>query len=240
MEEKESPLYSKLVDDLEEKIKASLLPHSLLPSERELAQQYKLSRTTVRLALQELERLGYIYRQHGKGTFVSDLNHRTANLTSAYSFTEHMKKLGKTPTTVILSFEINIVDSAVSKLLHVSEKTSYYRLKRLRLANDEAMMVETTFLPQHLFPHLTKEMVKSKPLYDLFLEDYRQVIKVADETFFAGIATEKEAEVLHISCNDPLLKAERMTYNTKNEVIEFTKSSARADQFRYKIRHVRN
>ena len=50
-----------------------MIPHDKLPSERELTAQYGVSRTTVRLALQELENRGSIYRRHGKGTFVSDI-----------------------------------------------------------------------------------------------------------------------------------------------------------------------
>ena len=81
------------------------LSNTKLESERELSNRYGLSRTTVRLALQELEKMGYIYRRHGKGTYVSDLSKSAKNITSAYSFTEQTKALGKTPKTVILEFE---------------------------------------------------------------------------------------------------------------------------------------
>ncbi len=67
------PLYDQLLNLLIEKIENEMEADTMLPSERELSKRYGLSRTTVRLALQELEKLGYIYRQHGKGTFVSDI-----------------------------------------------------------------------------------------------------------------------------------------------------------------------
>ena len=70
---KKQPLYDQLVELLKEKIENEYEANTMLPSERELSDLYGLSRTTVRLALQELEKIGYIYRQHGKGTFVSDL-----------------------------------------------------------------------------------------------------------------------------------------------------------------------
>ena len=59
------PLYDQLVDILQNRIENELRPNDLLPSERELSKRYGLSRTTVRLALQELENLGLIYRRHG-------------------------------------------------------------------------------------------------------------------------------------------------------------------------------
>ena len=71
---KKQPLYDQLVTLLKEKIEKEYVANTLLPSERELSSTYGLSRTTVRLALQELEKLGYIYRRHGKGTFVGSLS----------------------------------------------------------------------------------------------------------------------------------------------------------------------
>ena len=69
---KKQPLYDQLVDILTEKIEQEYRPGDLMPSERELSERYGLSRTTVRLALQELEQLGMVVRQHGRGTFVAD------------------------------------------------------------------------------------------------------------------------------------------------------------------------
>ncbi len=99
------PLYDQLLNLLIEKIENEMEADTMLPSERELSKRYGLSRTTVRLALQELEKLGYIYRQHGKGTFVSDIRKQATNLSGSYSFTEQMKALGKQPETRVLAFK---------------------------------------------------------------------------------------------------------------------------------------
>ena len=69
---RKQPLYDQLVDILTEKIDHEYRAGDMIPSERELSERYGLSRTTVRLALQELERLGLVVRQHGRGTFVTD------------------------------------------------------------------------------------------------------------------------------------------------------------------------
>ena len=74
-------------------------------------------------------------------------------------------------------------------------------------------------------------------MYDIFRENYRQIIRVAEEEFYAGIAEEQDASILKICPGAPVLNLLRKTYNTKNEIIEFTISVARADQFRYKIVH---
>ncbi|MGZ7278189.1 GntR family transcriptional regulator, partial [Streptococcus pyogenes] len=78
---------------LEEEIRESMLANDKLSSERELTQIYGVSRITVRLALQELENRGLVYKKHGKGTFVSEIGDSAVDLSTAYSFTEQMKKL---------------------------------------------------------------------------------------------------------------------------------------------------
>ena len=77
---RKQPLYDQLVDLLHEKIENEMGPGDMLPSERELCETYGLSRTTVRLALAELERQGLVTRQHGRGTFVSESVREATNL----------------------------------------------------------------------------------------------------------------------------------------------------------------
>ena len=233
------PLYTQLVDLLKEKIEMEMEANDMLPSERELTNRYGLSRTTVRLALQELEKQGYIYRQHGKGTFVSDLSKHVTNLAGSYSFTEQMVSLGKQPETKILEFIIIEANKYLASQLSVSLGEKLIKLKRLRSADGQPMMVERSYLPLKKFLALTEEMLEQKPLYDLFSQEFNQQIKVANEEFFASIARAKDAHQLEIPEGAPVLNLIRTTYNAENEIIEFTLSVARADQFRYKITHVR-
>ncbi len=229
------PLYDQLVDLLKEKIETELEPNTKLESERELSNRYGLSRTTVRLALQELEKMGYIYRIRGKGTYVSDLSKVGRNITSAYSFTEQTKASGKIPKTIILEFEIVEANKYFANKLQVSLGEPLYKIKRLRLANDEPMMLERTYLPVKKFWNLTIDLLETKPLYDLFAQDYNQTIHIADEEFYASIVRNKDMQYLAIEKNAAVLNITRTTYNIQNEVIEYTLSVARADQFRYKI-----
>ena len=84
---RKQPLYDHLFDILRDKIQNDMAPGDLLPSERQLSQQYGLSRTTVRLALDSLEKMGLVARRHGKGTYVSDARHSETDLALCYSFT---------------------------------------------------------------------------------------------------------------------------------------------------------
>ncbi|MGO3838408.1 MAG: GntR family transcriptional regulator [Vagococcus sp.] len=237
MENKKQSLYGKLVDTIRESIETELKPHDLLPSERELSEIYGVSRTTVRLALQELEHLGYIYKKHGKGTFVSSISDSILNLSGTYSFTEQMKALGKSPETQILEFKTLEANKYFSENLDVHKGTKMIKIKRLRLADGKPMMVERTYLPYKKFDTLTSEMLENKPMYDVFYEDYKEIIKYAEEEFYASIVGEKDAELIDVPESSAALNLIRKTYNLNNEVIEYTLSVARADQFRYKILH---
>lgn len=239
MEKEKQPLYGKLVDTIRESIETELKPHDLLPSERELSEIYGVSRTTVRLALQELEHMGYIYKKHGKGTFVSSVSGSIMNLSGSYSFTEEMRKLGKVPETKILDFKILEANKYFSQHLDIYKGEKIIKIKRLRLADKAPMMIERTYLPYKKFLTLTSQRLEEKPMYDIFKDDYKETIKYAEEEFYASLVNGKDASALEIPEGTASLNMIRKTYNINNEVIEYTLSVARSDQFRYKILHNR-
>lgn len=209
------PLYMQLVDMLELKIRESMSPNDKLLSERELSEHYGVSRITVRLALKELEIRGLIYKKQGKGTYVSGINEPATDLSAAYSFTEEMRKQGREPKTTILSFEKLTVTPYLSTLLDVNKGTEIFELERLRLADDKPLMLERTFLPFQKFSTLSEEMLRQKPLYDIFSEDYHEMVRFAEEEFYASIALDYEASLLEIKKGDPVLHVIRKTYNEK-------------------------
>lgn len=231
------PLYLKMVDTLELKIRDSMSANDRLPSERELSEEFQVSRITVRQALKELEARGLIYKMQGKGTFVSSIENVKTDLASTYSFTEQMRKLGKTPETKILSFEKVPVTAYLASYLNMEVGTEVFELERLRLVDGLPLMFERTYMPVAPFEGLTEELLPQKPLYDIFAQDFNQNIRIAEEEFAASIALDYEAELLDIKKGSAVLHITRRTYNDKNLMIEFTFSIARADQFRYHITH---
>lgn len=234
------PLYDQLVDILTEKIENEYSPGDLMPSERELAERYGLSRTTVRLALQELEQLGLVVRQHGRGTFVADRSAQTTNLMHSYSFSEQMRELGRVPTTTILEFSEVEADKNLAEHMGARIGDKLFKLIRLRSADDTPMMVERTYLPMRKFLTLKRPLLERKSLYAIIEDDYHETIKVAEEEFFASIARAGEAHLLGIGEGAPVLDLVRTTFNTSNEIVEYTLSVARADQFKYKVYHHRS
>ncbi|HLU24047.1 MAG TPA: GntR family transcriptional regulator [Bacillaceae bacterium] len=228
------PLYYQLTDIIIEKIESGFYKeHDKLPSERELCEMYDVSRTTVRQTMQELEKENYIYKQHGKGTFVSPkvINQ---SLVQFYSFTEEMKKINKVPSTKVLDFKIIYPSSNIAKNMKIEESAQVYEITRLRYADNEPMMYETSYVPVHRFPNLTKDDLENNPMYNIFRDHYSATITRANESFKVTKPTDLEAERLHIQDGEPSLLIIRTTYE-KDLVIEYTVTIARGDKFTYTV-----
>lgn len=228
------PLYlqmmSKLIKEIDGKVYQE---HEKLPSEREFCELYGLSRITVRQALQELTLEGYIYKEHGKGTFVAPKSYNQ-KLVKLYSFTEEMKKLGKKPSTKVISFKKMTADERLSTKMGIAPLAEVFQVVRLRNADHEALLYETSYIPVALFPELTEEKLIKKPMYDVFYEDYQTVVTRAIERFSATTVRSEEAAFLKVSPNHPAMLIRRFAYQD-NTMIEYTISVARGDKFDYTV-----
>src|SRR5699024_8665534 len=209
--ESKIPLYLQMMDDIIKEINAEkYAEHEKLPSERELCDQFSVSRITVRQTLQELEREGYIYKVHGKGTFVASKTYNQ-NLVKMYSFTEEMKKLNKTPTTQVLSFDLIAADDHLAKKMELEAYDEVFQIVRLR-----------------------KEDGEQRAMYSIFLEDYQLGVTKAFERFSPTSVRATEANYLKAPVDQPAMLIRRFAYH-EGQLIEYTVSVARGDKFDYAV-----
>lgn len=227
------PLYCQLMEILISEIQTNMQEEDQLPSEREICEQFNVSRATVRQAMQEMEQEGYIYRSHGKGTFVAPQK-VNQELLKFYSFTEEMKKMGKNPSSKVLNFEIIDSEKKISKKLAIEENTKVYKILRLRLADNKPMMIETTYLPYDRFPGITRAELEKTAMYEVFTQRFAAKITSAKEKFQPVTTNREEARYLQVAKEIPSLKIERFTYEN-DHIIEYTVSIARGDKFEYCI-----
>lgn len=233
------PLYSQLMDILLDKIENKMEENEKIPSEREICEIYDVSRTTVRQAISELEREGYIYKKHGKGTFVSSQRFNQ-DLEGFYSFTEEMKKLGKVPSSKVVKFEILTSSNEITKKMKLNQSDLVYKFTRLRLADGEPMILETTYMPYNIFPGITKENLNTTALYDIFKDSFNERVEYAEEMFLPVLANEAEAKYINVEVGSPSLKITRYAFNKLNKIIEYTVSLARGDRFKYHLKLLNN
>lgn len=228
-----TPLYVQLMDILINKIENYMEENDQLDSEREICEKYSVSRTTVRQALDELEKEKYIYKVHGKGNFVSS-RRMEQELLKVYSFTDETKKLGKKPSSKLLNFEIAEASDKVLRKLKIGENELVYKISRIRLADDVPMIYEVTYLPYERFLGMTKEMLIESPMYELFKNNFHTNITSAEEAIEGILINKLESIYLDIAEGQAGLKVERITYSNK-KVIEYTVSIARGDKFKYRV-----
>lgn len=229
-----TPLYLQLIDKLINKIENYMEEDDRLPSEREICEIYSLSRPTVRQALDALERDGYIYKVHGKGTFVAPKKFNQ-DLVEFYSFTEEMKKIGKIPKSEVVGFEMIAANSIISEKLRITEGDLVYKLTRIRKADNVPMLFEVSYLPYNRFKNLTKKVLEERAMYEIFKEDFNVVMTSAEEYFKPVLTNKLESHYLNIVEGSPSLKIERFTFE-RNSIIEYTVSIARGDKFTYRVR----
>ena len=212
MFQSKSPLYYQLaeiiINDIKEK---NLQENDRILTEREYCEKYNLSRSTVRQAIAYLEKKGYIYKVQGCGTFVSSRVMKQ-KLLKFYSFTEEAKKQGKTPSSKILSFKEKKADEKICKELNINRDDKVYELQRLRLADDEVVMYEKTYLLEKKMQGLSKNILLENPLYDILQNRYNISFTKATERFSVLLADEKIAEILTIPQGSPIIRLQRWTY----------------------------
>ncbi len=231
------PLYQQIKDHCQSGIKSGGYPvDSRLPSERQLAEKFMVSRMTVTKAFKELEREGWVYARSGKGTFVAPQTIIDQTLEKLTSFTEDMAAQNLKVTSRILSISIENADESIAKKLWIGPGTLIFVLERFRLADEELISLERTHIPYTLCPDIEKHYdFSQESLYKVLREQYSFKLVVAQQTVEARLPTEDEMKKLGIEKSKPVLSFERSTLNENSHPVEFVNSVYLGDRYKLKI-----
>lgn len=168
------PLYNLIEQNFRELIlSGQLKPGDAIPSEWDLAAVYAVSRLTVRHALDNLARQGWLSRRHGVGTFIANPT-VTRIAPSNLSFSEQMRAVGRHPSSRLVSIQVMPAGGEVAGHLRLQESEPVVEITRLRLADDEPILLETSYLSQARFPGLEHATVlESGSLYEYLATHYQ-------------------------------------------------------------------
>ncbi|MHB8073272.1 GntR family transcriptional regulator [Desulfosporosinus fructosivorans] len=228
------PIYFQLKTLIQEGISSGEYPVGMcLPSEREYCEEYGISRMTVRQAISDLVNEGLLRRERGKGTYVSQPKIEQG-LQMLTSFTEDMKRRNMQPGTRLIHMITCPAKGRVARQLGIEDGDSVYEIKRLRLADDEPMAIETAYVPICYLPNFTEEKVASGSLYEVMRERGIE-ISHATQTLEASQAKVTEATILNIKNKASVLLIERTTCASGGQVVEFVKSVYRGDRYKFAI-----
>ncbi|HXS94330.1 MAG TPA: GntR family transcriptional regulator [Candidatus Limnocylindrales bacterium] len=223
------PLYHQLQEVLKAEIETGAYQaEEQLPNETKLAERFGVSKITVRQALHGLSEMGYIRREHGRGTFVArrKFNEGPRELTS---FTEEMRRHSVTAGAQIVAQSEEDASPQVAHALQLGAGARVYVLKRIRLADGEPVSVQTAHIPAEFVPGMQLE--PSASLYDVLQRQYHLFAARAKERYFAALADADASEVLQIAVGSPVFAVERITLLPNDKPFEFVQSIVRGDRY---------
>lgn len=227
------PLYHQIKEDLLETIKGGrLTPGDRIESEPALMERYGVSRATVRQALGQLVAEGYLVIRRGLGTYVAVPKIRQG-LLRMYSFSREIERLGMRPGTHVQALGEEPAGPSVAAALGIPVGEPVVALRRLRSADDEPIMVETSWLPVDRFPGLVDCDLEHTRLYDVLADAYGVRPSRAREEFEPVLLSSDEARLLAKHTGDPALLLERVAFDAGGQPIEFCRSVVRGDRCRY-------
>ncbi len=222
------PMYHQLKEILLARIQSEpLAPGSSFPSEMELIETYEVSRTTVRQAIAELGKQGFLYTIKGKGTFVSKPKIDLRYLQKSLTFDEQIRKSGMTPSTKVLYFgEIAASDEVAGRL----GTARAIKLVRLRFADDEPVVLAESYHPYDLCAFLLGHDVERNSLYATLALSPETRVRRVERTVEAIAASRELGRALNTKTGFPVQHFHTLAYSRSGRVVEYCISDYRGDR----------
>jgi GntR family transcriptional regulator len=200
-----------------------------IPSERELCARFGVSRMTLRRAIDDLVREGFLDRQHGRGTFVGVP--KIAQSLTMTSFSEDMRRRGFAPGSRTVSLRRMAAGPRLARRLETSPAAEVLQIRRLRLADGVPMALETLSVPAVQVPGLAAQDLVDTSFYALLEARYGITIASGRQTIEPTVCYEEESALLAVPLHAPAFLFERTSRTADGAVIEFVRSIYRGDRY---------
>ncbi len=218
--ERFTPRYFEIEQALRSRI-SSLQAHDALPSDAELCTEFGVSRMTARAAVQNLVNDGLVYRISGSGTFVAPplVDRQLSNLRG---FSAEMKARGLEPSSVVLEAKVKKVSPTEVKALDIEPGSEIVRIRRIRRADNQPLVLETTTLTRDCMGVLEADLATGS-LHEALLE--QGLLPTSGTSLVTAVlANAEDAKHLSVKSGSPLLVEQRLILDPKGRPIEWTES----------------
>jgi GntR family transcriptional regulator len=222
-----------------------------MASERELSDQFSVSRMTVRHALELMEAEGLVSRHPGRGTYIGGIRERVlvsqgremqqtreapsiaaSELRRSGSFIKDMKRIGRKPQVQFIEQPSLVpADSQIAQSLQIQEGTLVLKRYRLQLADNLPYRLIESYYPSDLFGELLTINIGEKPLFEWLQERHNLRVAHAQEILLARLATQNERQLLRISPTSPVVSLERTVWTDTRRPIEWAQIIAIASLY---------
>lgn len=237
------PLYFQLKNLIIEKIEnGEYAPDSKIPSEQELCEIYNISRPTVRQAVTELANNGYLYKEKGKGTFVS--KPKTSIDIKVYTgFTDSILDNELTHERELVLSDIISVNNykrlAEVFKLGYNQIIDFAQISFITSHNNEVLSFNTSYIPLSLFPNIIEDVKNRKPSYDILRGKYPLLPTNTKSTLEVIYSDQKDSQFLMVQSGLPLIRIENIIYSKSGQVVEYIISKYRADKCKLTFENVK-
>ncbi|USD43265.1 GntR family transcriptional regulator [Vibrio sp. SCSIO 43135] len=221
-----SPLYLKISDSVKLATEQQILKGGdFIPTERELSEVLKVSRITVRKALDVLDKEGVIVRSRGLGTMISETVEYSGK--EATGFSQQVVLKGKKPDTLWIKKDVVPCSAEIAKTLNIAENDQVFLLKRVRYIDEQAVSIEESYVPA--------ELIKDPDEIQLSLYDYFRSQDISptrtQSRVSAKMPTEEFLQKLNIEESVPVLLIEQTAFDKSGKPIEYSINRCRGDMY---------
>lgn len=212
-----------------------------LALEREMCEQYGVSRITIKKAVDQLVKEGLVVKRRGSGTFVKSLgNQDVHDISMANQFSGFSKTFeGHKVETKVLRFDIIHPAQEVAEKLNITTDDFVYDIVRLRQLDGRPVVIEYTQMPIELIPGIKREVLE-KSIYGYIEKTLHFKIQSAHRFIRALMPTEEEEKFLHIQHGKlPILEVEQIAFLDDGRAFEYSKAHHRGDEQAFRVVSIR-
>ncbi len=231
-----APIYITIHDEMREAIEAGRWgAGDKIPSERELAEQFNVSRMTLRQAVLMLVDEGTLERRGGAGTFVTATRVQE-RLDGVGSFTAAMHATGRIASSKVIAYHIGQASKSEVDQLQLTPDAQVLRMERVRYGDDEPIAFEIASIPATLVEGLSREELTDS-LYNTLTTKKGLTIGRAEQVLTAAAATERVADLLAIQRTDPVLVMRQVTFDSQAVPFEYVRTQYVGSRFEFYLAH---
>jgi GntR family transcriptional regulator len=229
------PLYFQLKQLLLERIHAGdWTPGALVPGERDLEEQYQVSRTVVRQALSALVNEGYLERHRGRGTFIAQRK-TTLHPSRRMDMNEYMEQQGVLLGWSLVAYSQVAPPLIVQEALQLVTDHPVWRLQRLSMNGNEILGYHTAYIAHSAVPYVDQtHFEQGESLAYLFSYPNLNAARTT-RLIAATLADNEDLEHLPVERLSPILHMERLSAQEDGTPIEFLMARFRGDRFKFRM-----
>lgn len=225
--------FERIYLDIEGKIQRGIyIKDSILPSENQLAEDFHVSRETIRKALSMLEDNGYIHKKQGLGSIILDYKRFSLPISGLTSYKELQEQQHLNAETQVIVNEVIPVPDFLKKELELDPDEEFIHLIRLRKIDDEGLIVDEDYIRKSIVDSIPNEKAVDS-IYAYFEEDLGLNIAFASKEIMASKVEEQFCKLLHIQPTDYVINVKSNVYLEDTRFFQHTISHHKLDKFRF-------